>query len=1200
MENSLWAERFRLLDLLRKRNLSEQEGSIESPGNERLRLIIQSYSDLVTKSWPSRINPFAVKVKQAEENFSANKRDVLQKYDRIIKDLNKEIEQFSRTRLADLDQPQRREIGALEGQITTAHRQHRNSVESLEKAFSVNDFAPGATADHTSILQVLRSPRFAAYWFWIAGGALLLVWLNLSFTAGVLAAAASVVGFAFIQLNEVKSHWNQLAALRARKDREVAEKEQSILALRKLIADKERVAREEVKAFERVKRSEIAAVEGEKRDKLDALQNEYYFETGALVAEWEQIKTNFQNDLHSVHLDFDEVIAASNARLEKFSQNDPVRDEIDDLASQLEFRIGSSEPARPASLPTETVELLDVDPAVLELGCEFPVMFSLLQRKALLIHADNEPASSASIRIMDNILTRILRQVPPGKAIFTLFDPLGLGSNFAPYLKLQDFSDKLIDGTVWTSRQQIKRQLENIISHIEGVNKLYLKADYPDIEAFNKDAKEIREPYRFLVISDFPEGFNDDSLRDLVRIVQNGPRCGVHSIIYWNKTGKEFHGFDPAELTKFAIHLDKDRAGGKVLRWTDEQGITRQQPLHLDPPPSRDHIKAVVDSFGADAVDAMTIEVPFDSLYGLSGYSLDWWELSSASQISVPIGPIGANDAQLFKFDSKMSNNALIVGRPGSGKSNLMHVIISMMAHKYSPEEVELYLVDFKKGVEFKDYARAGLPHAKVIAVESEREFGLSVLEALDREMLRRSEVFKAHQGVEGLAQYRELHPNEKMPRCVLLIDEFQELFSREDKIKDEASILLDRVVRQGRSFGVHVILGTQSLHNSGLMRSTTDQIPIRIALQCSEADSRAILADDNVEARSLSRPGEAIYNDMGGLIEGNKRFQVALFGNKDRKAFLERQVDALDGLEWSGPKPRVFEGHEPASLSDCDGIARFDPLDANASIPLWIGEPVSMEKPISQELSVQAGRNLIVVAREEKTAVHVILSAIASLAARLSPRDLRVQIIDLSTADAAWADDPERLEAAYSGHRIEVGGKLDLKHVIPELCEILDKRQENGENGPREVLAIIGAHRARNLRRSSSSGAFGLGFDDGKDTAPDMAQMLARLAEEGPEHGIHTMLWVDGLSSFEKIYDRSGLESFALRIAGPLPDRDSHTLFESNAANAIDKPNRMIAYDDDLVGVVKLFRPYTIPDNEFFERLVRQQLDQREKEPAQ
>ena len=72
----------------------------------------------------------------------------------------------------------------------------------------------------------------------------------------------------------------------------------------------------------------------------------------------------------------------------------------------------------------------------------------------------------------------------------------------------------------------------------------------------------------------------------------------------------------------------------------------------------------------------------------------------------------------------------------------------------YSPQELEFYLIDFKKGVEFKAYAANKLPHARVIAIESEREFGMSVLERLDQELKRRGDLFR-QVGVQDLKGYR-------------------------------------------------------------------------------------------------------------------------------------------------------------------------------------------------------------------------------------------------------------------------------------------------------------------------------------------------------------------------------------------------------------------------------------------------------------
>lgn len=85
-------------------------------------------------------------------------------------------------------------------------------------------------------------------------------------------------------------------------------------------------------------------------------------------------------------------------------------------------------------------------------------------------------------------------------------------------------------------------------------------------------------------------------------------------------------------------------------------------------------------------------------------------------------------------------------------------------------------------------------------------------------------------------------------------MDEFQELFNEDDRIAGDAATLLDRLVRQGRAFGLHVVLGSQSMAGAyAIARSTIGQMGVRIALQCNENDSRLILSEDNPAARMLS-----------------------------------------------------------------------------------------------------------------------------------------------------------------------------------------------------------------------------------------------------------------------------------------------------------------------------------------------------------
>src|SRR5262249_19793537 len=292
----------------------------------------------------------------------------------------------------------------------------------------------------------------------------------------------------------------------------------------------------------------------------------------------------------------------------------------------------------------------------------------------------------------------------------------------------------------------------------------------------------------------------------------------------------------------------------------------------------------------------------------------------------------GALQRQFLTLGHGTAQHALVAGKTGSGKSTLLHALITQIALTYSPDEVELYLVDFKKGVEFKTYATHELPHAGVVAVESEREFGLSVLQRLDAELKHRGERFR-QAGVTDLGAYRQAQPSTNghkdvpsaeawrsteasalMPRIMLIVDEFQEFFVEDDKVAQEAALLLDRLVRQGRAFGMHVLLGSQTLGGAySLARSTIDQMAVRIALQCSEADAQLILSKDNNAARLLSRPGEAIYNNQNGLIEGNDLFQVVWLDEVRRDKILSDIRKRADQTGRSYAAPLVFQGNGPS-----------------------------------------------------------------------------------------------------------------------------------------------------------------------------------------------------------------------------------------------------------------------------------------------
>jgi hypothetical protein len=239
------------------------------------------------------------------------------------------------------------------------------------------------------------------------------------------------------------------------------------------------------------------------------------------------------------------------------------------------------------------------------------------------------------------------------------------------------------------------------------------------------------------------------------------------------------------------------------VRWREDRFVVDAPGLDDVPftpvqMPTATMLQTMLKKIGREAKAGSKVEVPFQAIEPKSEQR---WTSSSAKILRVPVGRSGANKLQSIEIGEGTRQHVLLAGKTGSGKSTLLHALITNVSLWYSPDEVELWLIDFKKGVEFKAYATHGLPHARAVAVESDREFGLSVLQGLDAELKRRGDLFRLA-GVQDLAAWRLLGKKESMPRTLLIVDEFQELFVEEDKVAQDSSLLLDRLVRQGRAFG--------------------------------------------------------------------------------------------------------------------------------------------------------------------------------------------------------------------------------------------------------------------------------------------------------------------------------------------------------------------------------------------------------------
>ena len=784
-----------------------------------------------------------------------------------------------------------------------------------------------------------------------------------------------------------------------------------------------------------------------------------------------------------------------------------------------------------------------------------PMALGFPDRGSILIETDGD--SSAATIALNAISIRILASLPPGRASFVFIDPIGLGRDFAGLMHLADYEESLITHRIWTQQTQIEERLSEINEHIEKVIQMYLRNEFATIADYNAQAGVIAEKYRFVIIAGFPSAFSDTAMKRLRSIASSGARCGVHLLI---QRDLRQEGIDPAleeELHRCCLAISS-KSGELTLAGNR---------VTFDPAPGDEAASTLIHRIGKASVDSNRVEVPFSQITP-SGDEI--WSLDASEELRVPIGRTGAKKLQMFSLGKGTRQHALIAGKTGSGKSTLFHVIITNLSLWCSPQQVEFYLVDFKKGVEFKCYADRKLPHARVIAIESDRQFALSVLQRVDAELKQRGELFRKSSS-QDLASYNR-SGTKRLPRTLLLIDEFQEFFTEDDAVAQQASLLLDRIVRQGRAFGIHVILGSQTLGGAyTLARATLGQMAVRIALQCNETDSHLIMDEDNPAPRMLTRPGEGIYNDQSGSATANSPFQIVWLPEDERDAILSR-VKAMADDAGDAPAPIIFEGNAPSEISANPDLAealRMAPANRPAVAYAWMGAPNSIKGPTAAAFRRQSGSNLLVVSQSSEQSASLLAGALISLAAQYPKDQAEFIILDPQAADDATGSILRSL-AEKLPHSTRVGGPADVAEWFGGLAsELAARASDSGKNAPEVFVLIHDLHRFKALRPDDE---FRFTYDDAPTASPP-SQTLADLVGEGGSSGFHIIAATDTWNNVGRWIPRKLLAEFEMRVLFQMSAADSSNLIDSPEASSLGLHKALL--HNEQLATLEVFRPY-------------------------
>jgi len=618
--------------------------------------------------------------------------------------------------------------------------------------------------------------------------------------------------------------------------------------------------------------------------------------------------------------------------------------------------------------------LLRIGALTLDDSATIPGLVPLLDAAHLVLTG---PAHTTD-GVITGLLLRALGSTRPGEIQLTVYDPEHLGGTLAPFAPL---------GITFVGPGGLGAMLDDLVEHICRVNETVLAGEYGTLAEMTAAGTGPRpEPWRVVVL--LADRATADELTagqraQLDRICRTGVACGVHLVV---------RGLDLNEHPTVQRIAVRDQIA--------TCGATGELEIRLDPPPPAERVAA----FCRATAERLRAGPPPARLADLE--PAKYWTESSTHGLVAPIGD--STDGTLIEVPlGDDPPHALIGGPSGSGKTNLLYAWLAALATRYGPEELALYLLDFKEGVSFARFVPgprdpSWLPQVRLagINVNGDREFGLAMLRHLAEELRTRAQAAKRCDATK-LSELRAEDPGGHWPRIVAVIDEFQVLLAGRDAVADEAVTLLEDLARRGRSQGIHLILASQDVSGiealwgrSGLI----GQFTLRIALP----KARRILADDNLAAAVIPR-FHAVVNTQSGAAGANLVVRLPDIG--DRQAWRGLQHRLWRARPAGCEQPRLFDGDAvpqlPAACRPAGPVP--GPADPVGSSPgAVLGERIDVAaRPARLRLGRMPGRNLAVLGTRTDEACDVLAAAALSLAAQ-GPAHFSIVCLDPDAARPA------------------------------------------------------------------------------------------------------------------------------------------------------------------------------------------------------
>lgn len=756
----------------------------------------------------------------------------------------------------------------------------------------------------------------------------------------------------------------------------------------------------------------------------------------------------------------------------------------------------------------------------------FPALVPLLGGTHLAIDLDARDGRVAAL--LRTLVVRLLAAAPAGRMQVLPADTAALGATFRPMRALVDAG---VMAEPATGGDATRALLDEAERHVRAAQSRPAPPVGPGSARTSVD-----EGLLLVVAASLPESRTEQGR--LAALTHAGPEARV-CVIVAGYPPRSF-GVEPPSLGGTTqVRVDGpdawlgDPPGDPFS--TTGNGLAAPVTLDGDPP------APVVDALAAHLGERTRRE---SALSFVDLVPAEHWTQSSVDGLRTTIGRIRRSPVVLAFDDA--TPHWLVGGRTGAGKTVFLLDVLYGLAARYSPDELALYLLDFKEGISFSEFVPTArdpswIPHARAVGIESDREYGVAVLRELRREMNRRAADLKRY-GVTKLSDLRRRQSDVAMPRIVTVIDEFQVLFAGNDTLAREATALLEELARKARSYGIHLVLASQTVSGVealyGKSESIFGQFPLRVALP----GGSGVLDVLNSAADGLSL-GQAVVNPAAGLAAANS---VVAFPDAHSAG---AEVAALRHSLWEArapgsPPPAVFRGYDPAHVEDDPTFRSLTPGGRRPSA--LVGRTVDVGLSTAYfPLDTTPGRHLAVVGTSAVGA-DVLHAAAVSLARQHAPGTARFLVAALVAVADEVADETVRTLFA-AGHAVTTVDGAALRDEVRKLADVTSAAPETS----RTYLVAFGVDGATSVLGLRDE-AFRSGFDD-----------LRSVLRQGPSYGVHVLGWWRGMRRLtEDIGGSSSLEDVACLVALNVPGQELGLSIGQPDLAYRPRPNRALLID--------------------------------------